>query len=174
MSSSWYKREVTVTHHGWDYIPDRQEPFKDITSILVIHWLLDFILFYFILVTNITFYGLIQHPPSMSNGSTVHESSPQMSLSACLLHFACDLLDRRVSELFVVVLLPSAATKVFCWRDESRYTDRADTAIFQMAEGDVCAHTLQYTHIKAHTDMYISTHTQTEEGAEGGGGEVAG
>lgn len=99
----------------------------------------------------------------MSNVSTVHECSPQMSLSACLLHFTCDLLERRVSELFVVVLLPSAATKVFCWRDESRYTDWADTAIFQMGEGDVCSHThtLQYTHFKAHMDMYISTHTHT-------------
>lgn len=66
------------------------------------------------------------------------------------------------SELFVLLLLPSAATKVFCQRYESRYTGRADTAIFQVGEeGDVCALTVQYTHIKPHTDVYICSRTHT-------------
>lgn len=46
-----------MTPHGLDYIPDGQKPFKDITSQLVIHWLLDLILFNFIRGANKTFYG---------------------------------------------------------------------------------------------------------------------
>lgn len=78
------------------------------------------------------------------------------------------------SELFVRVLLPSAATKVFCQRYESRYTGWADTAIFQVGEkeGDVCALTIQYTLIKLHTDIYVCSHTH--RGGDGGAGEVSG
>lgn len=85
------------------------------------------------------------------------------NVSAGLLCFASDLLKWCVSELCEVLLLLSAATKVFCWSEEPRYTERANTAIFQMAEGDVCALTLQYTHIRAKADMFISTHRQRRE-----------
>lgn len=67
------------------------------------------------------------------------KGSPHMSQTVCDFHFAADLLERRFPELFVVVLLPSAATKVFCRRDTSRYTEQADAAIFQRGEGEVCA-----------------------------------
>lgn len=85
------------------------------------------------------------------------------NVSACLLRFASDLLKWCVSELCEVMLLLSAAAKVFCWSEEPRYTEQANAAIFQMAEGDVCALTLQYTHIKAKADMFISTHRQRRE-----------
>lgn len=66
-----------------------------------------------------------------------------------------------------------------CWSEESRYTARADTAIFQVAEGDGCALTLRYTHTHAHASRHLRTclsahthtHRQTEEGW---GGKVAG
>lgn len=148
--ASWYKREVTVTHHGLDYLPGRQEPFNDVTSLLVFHWLFD--LFYSLLEMKTTLSSINEW---WINGACMQSTN----VSACRLHFAHDLLKWCVSELFEVVLLPSAAAKVFCWSEEPRYTERADAAIFQAAEGDACALTLQHTHIRAKADMFISTHT---------------
>lgn len=149
---------------------DRQEPINDITSLLVIHCLFD--LFYFILVTKITFYGLLQHPPSVSNGSTVHACRPQMSFSACLLHFACDLL--RVLCLGAICGGASSISshQGFSAEVKSQDIQSGQTQPYFRWQRETCAHSHSNTHTSRHTGTCLSAHTQTEEG--GGGGEVAG
>ena len=113
----------------------------------------------------------MQHPPSVSNGPTVHECGPQMSLSACLLHFACDLLECRVSELFVAGASSISGDQGFLLKGRVKiYRPGRHSHISRWGAGDVCALTLQYTHTHTHThntDMYISTHTRRQR-KEGG------
>ena len=85
-----------------------------------------------------------------SDGSAVQACSPQMSSSARLGHFACDLLACCVSEAICFFHLQRPRFSA----EEPRYTEPADAAVFQMAEGDVCALTLRHTQtcLSAHTD----------------------
>lgn len=91
----------------------------------------------------------------------------------CSLCCLCDLLEHHFSGLLVAALLPSAFTKVFSWSEESRYTEREDTAIFQRVEGDVCV-CVSHLDVLTHrgTQRLVYRHMQTEE--RGAGGEVAG
>lgn len=55
----------------------------------------------------------------------------------------------------------------FLLKEQVKIYRRPDTAIFQMGKGDVCALTVQYTHIKPHTEansISADTHKHTHRG----------
>lgn len=146
-------KEVTVSHEGLNYLQDRQETINDTALLLVTRSLFD--LFHYVLKTNTTFCRMSQHSLQL------HMCTAAMSFS---IPFA-DLLGRHFSGLFVAALLPSASDKVSSWSEESRYTERQDTAIFQRVEGIVCVCALSCvcTSKGERRDMFISTHRQRKE-----------
>lgn len=118
----------------------------------------------------------MQHPPSVSNGPTVHECGPQMSLSACLLHFACDLLECCVSELFVAGASSISGDQGFLLKGRVKiYRPGRHSHISRWGRGRrVRTHTPIHTHT-TRTCISAHTHTHADRGRrEGGCGEVAG
>lgn len=110
----------------------------------------------------------MQHPPSVSNGPTVHECGPQMSLSACLLHFACDLLECRVSELFVAGASSISGDQGFLLKGRVKiYRPGRHSHISRWGRGRrVRTHTPIHTHT---TRTCISAHTHTRRQRKEGG-----
>lgn len=128
-----------------------------------IRWLLDFILFYFILVTNITFYGLMLYPPSTSNGSN-SAWMQSTNVIECMPPSFC-LWPVRVPCLWAICggassissdqgFLLKGRVKIYRPGRHSHISDE---------RGETCAH----SHSNTHTEMYNSTHTHTQTDSRG-------